>query len=57
MLKVLESLNIASAIFFERASCVGSLDTSTAFGPRNFAGEGLEIVTMLKSWQRSTFLG
>lgn len=45
MLEVLESLDVASAILFERASCTESFDTSTAFGPRNFAGEVLEIMT------------
>jgi hypothetical protein len=44
MLEVLESLNVASAILFERASCTGCLDTSTVFGARNFAGEVLEIM-------------
>jgi hypothetical protein len=41
MLEVLQSLNVTSAILFERASRTESHDTSTAFGPRNFAGKFL----------------
>ncbi len=36
MLEVLESLNVASAILFERASCTASLDTQLLLVPAIF---------------------